>query len=210
MFRVGPLPQREIFRIALLAAHRFARPGFLFLQPPVGQLAVVGVGADIEIDAAVRLVGVALVDERRDHFDLFRDVSAGARRNAGPPHAQRVHGIEIAFGVGLDDLHGPRLRLRRLAQDAVFAAVEQVAHVGDVLYIQHIEARRAQEAHERIESDVGFGVPDMRVVVDCWPAHIHGNLAGHERHKLLHLAAQHIEESQRHLVSFIPFSRRPL
>src|SRR5690606_16212143 len=57
VLRLGALPQCEVERVALLATHSLARAGLLRLNAPVRQLAVVRGFGDVEINAAVHLVG---------------------------------------------------------------------------------------------------------------------------------------------------------
>ena len=92
VLRLGDFPQREVFRVALVFAHIFARPGFLLLEAAVGQLAIVRPASHVKIDVAVvGNVGVPFVEQRLDHLDLFGDVAAGARADVGADDAERVH-----------------------------------------------------------------------------------------------------------------------
>src|SRR5690606_37841667 len=103
--------------------------GFLRVDAPVGQLAIVVVFGDIEVHAAAGFIGEALVDQFFDHLDLFGNVAAGTRRNVGTAHAKPIHRVEVGTGVRLDNLHRQRLRLLRLPQNAILAGVEHVADI---------------------------------------------------------------------------------
>ena len=103
--------------------------------------------------------------------------AAGARRNIGAGDAERVHVVEVGARVALDHLHRLDALAARALQDAILAAVEQVADIGDVLHVAHAIAAEAQVAHDHVERDVGLGVADVRVVVDRRAADVHRHLA---------------------------------
>ena len=196
--RPGLLPQSEIRRVALLVAHGLAAAGLLLLQHAVGELAVAIVGVDVEVDVARDGVGVAAADELLDHGDLFRDVRTGPRRNVRPDNAQRVHVRKVTARVGLYDLHGAGLYLTRLAQNTILAAVQQMAHVSQILDVEHVMLAVTQPANHHVEGDVGAGVADMRVVVDGGATDVHVDLALGQRFKGLFAAAEHVEQLQCH------------
>ena len=198
VLRLGPLPQGEVRRMALFVAHGLAAAGLLLLEHAVGKLAVALVRGDVEVDVAVHVIGVAGADELLDHDDLFGHVGAGAGRDVGPLHAQRVHVGEVAAGVGLDDLHRARLHLARLAQDAVLAAVQQMTDVGQVLHVEDVPGAVTQPADHHVEGDVGAGVADVRVVVDGGATDVEVDLALRQRFKGLFLASEHVEQLQGH------------
>src|SRR5690554_1549377 len=82
---LGELPEREVTRVALLGAHVHPRAGLLLLDSAAGELAVIVPGVDVEVHAALGLVGKPAGDELFDQPDLLRDVPRGPRRDIGPP-----------------------------------------------------------------------------------------------------------------------------
>jgi hypothetical protein len=72
--RVGVLPQREVARVALVAAHRDPRAFDRVVRVAARQAAVVFPRADAEVDVAARFVGVPLREELFDDLDLLGDV----------------------------------------------------------------------------------------------------------------------------------------
>ncbi len=200
MFRLGDFPEREIFGIALVIADGLARPGFLLLDAPVGELAVIRVFADVKIDAAVDLVGDALFQQRLDHLDLFGDVPAGARRDVRARDAQPIHRILISAGVLLRHLHRLGLGLASFPDDPVFVRVEQMPYVGQVLHVEDVVAAVTQIADDHVERDVSLGVPDVQLVVDGGTADVHSNVSRHQRLEILFFTSKNVEYPQGHRV----------
>ena len=100
------------------------------------------------------------------------------------------------------DCHRLRLGLRGLLENAVFAGVQQMPDVGQVLHVQHVEAAVAQVAHDHIEGNIGLGVTDVRFIVDGRPADVHADSSRFERDKILFFASKNVEYPQRHKVVF--------
>ena len=71
-----------------------------------------------------------------------------------------------------------------------------VVDIGDVSHIRDAVAARAQPAAHHVERDQEAGVPKMQVVVDGHAAHVHADLAWHERDERLFRPAQRIEDLQ--------------
>ncbi len=195
---LGPLPQREVLGVALLFAHRHAGAFCLVFHAPARELAVVGVRAHVEVDRAVDLVGVFLLEQHLDHLDLLGHVRRGARRDIRGQHAQRGHVFKVAARVALDHFHRFDALARRALEDAVFAVVQDVAHVGDVLDVAHPVAGVAQEAHDHVEVDVGLGVAQVGVVIHRRPAHIHVHAPGRQRDELFFFAAEGVVDREGH------------
>ncbi len=198
MFSLGLFPQREVFRVMFPFAYQVASPGFLFPDSTIGELAVFGPACHVEVHAAIRNVGVALVNELLDHLNLFRDVGAGTRANIRAHNVECVHILEVAAGVGFDNLHGQCRCLPRFLENAVFPGVEQMAHIGQVLYIQYIVAAVAQPADDHVKRDIGLGMAQVRIVIDSWAADIHIDFAGRDRHEVNLLALKDVKNTERH------------
>ncbi|OPZ82106.1 MAG: hypothetical protein BWY77_00332 [bacterium ADurb.Bin431] len=190
VLRFGLLPQREIGRVALLLHHFEPRPRHLLLHLAPGELAVLREFADVEIDRAIDLIGHPLLEQFLHQLDLFGHMAAGARRYIRPQHIEGIHGGEIGARIALDQLHRLQLFAFGAAQDAVLAAVEQVADVGDVLHIAHLVADEPEIADDHVERDVALDVADMGIVIDRRAANVHGNPAGGERLEELFTAAE--------------------
>jgi len=81
------LPQREVRRVALLRPLVGLALRFEVLDVLVRELPVVVERGHVEVDGAVRLVGVPLLDQRLDEVDDLRDVLGDAGVHLG---AQQV------------------------------------------------------------------------------------------------------------------------
>src|SRR5262249_48643304 len=75
---LGALPQREVQRVALRLARLDPVALAQLVHAAAGELAVVGLLADLEVDVAAGGVGEALLDQRRDHPVHLGDVLRGA------------------------------------------------------------------------------------------------------------------------------------
>src|SRR5690606_14940705 len=76
--RFGGFPEGEIEFVFLLLTDVDAVSGTHAFEIPLGELAVVLEGSDAEIDIALALVGMPLVDESLDHANDGRDFLGGA------------------------------------------------------------------------------------------------------------------------------------
>ena len=106
---------------------------------------------DVEVDAAVALVGIAVVKDLLDERLLFDDVACGVRLDAWGQAAQRVHRLVEAVGVVLRHLHRLELFQSGLLGNLVLALVSvvlQMAHVGDVADVAHLVAQVLEVAEE--------------------------------------------------------------
>src|SRR5690606_38788732 len=90
------LPEREVAGVPLLLVHDDGARGGggadveLLGLGVAGELAVVGEGGDVEVDAVVGLVGVALPHERLGGEDLLADVLGGAGADGGLAEVERA------------------------------------------------------------------------------------------------------------------------
>jgi len=151
MLRFRLAPEGEIGRMTFLASDQLARFIVLLVYSTVGQLAVIGIAEHIEINIAIGDIGVAPVEQGFDHLDLLRHVTAGARRNIGPPHTQRVHILEIAARVSLNNLHRFGVELGGANENAIFFVGAQVPDISDVLHIEQVKAAITEVTRHHIK-----------------------------------------------------------
>ena len=83
----------------------------------------------VEIDAALALVGEAVLEDFLDELDLFDDVSCGMGFDAGGQAVQGAHGIVESVGVVLCHFHGFQLLQTCLLRNLVLALVGIVLQV---------------------------------------------------------------------------------
>src|SRR5512145_3077900 len=115
VLRFCNLPEGKILRVTLVFAHRFPRSSFQFLDAAVREFAVFGPACHVEIHVTIgRYIGMALVEQRLDHFDLLWHMTTGARADIGTRDVEGVHICEITARVGFHNLHWLGLRLPRL------------------------------------------------------------------------------------------------
>ena len=131
---VRRLPQHEIHRVLLVGRHFHPRAGDHLVQRAARQLAVIGLGGNIEQHMAFRRIGMAGGDQLFDHGDHLGDMLGGARRHGRRQIAQRRHifvidarGLFGQFADGDAALGGAR--------------VDLVVHVGDVADIGDMARR---------------------------------------------------------------------
>ena len=134
---------------------------------------------DIEVDRAVALVGIAIVQDFLYQFLLLNDMACGMRLNARREYVQRFHGIVIAVGVVLRDLHWLQLLQACLLLNFVIALISivlQVAHVGNVSNVANLIAQMLEIAEEYIESDGRTRMTQMRIAIHSWATNIHAHV----------------------------------
>ncbi len=172
------------------------------LEPLVGERAVVGPRADVEVDVALgRHVGVAPVDETGHELDHVDHVPGGPRLVGGRQDADRVvRGRELAL-VDRGPLPPALARRGGLGEDLVV----DVGHVADE---RDREARPAQPAHQDVESDLGPQVPDVGLALHGGPAHVDADLTWHCGHEVPHVARGGVEQAKGHLAR-VPGRPRP-
>ena len=110
-------------------------------------------------------------------------------------------GVERRF-IGLGDLGGGlRLEARRdehAILPAIEALVAKVAHVRDVLDVDHFQAVVEQDAPDEIGQQVAPQVADMSVAIDRRPTGVHANPPRLERHDRLDAAGQRVAKAKGH------------
>ena len=126
---------------------------------------------------------------------LLDDVAGGVRLDAWRQHVEHLHGLVIAVGVVLRDLHGLELLEACLLLNLVVALVGvvlQVAYVGDVAHVTHLVAQVFEVTEEHVEGDGWARVAQMRVAVNRGTADVHAHMGGVERLEQLFRACQRI------------------
>jgi hypothetical protein len=58
-----------------------------------------------------------------------------------------------------------------------------MAYVRDILNITNLITQIPEITHDYVEADITLGMSNVRMVVDCWAAHIHVDAAFIERGK---------------------------
>ncbi len=154
------LPQSEVHLVAFLVnAIKGAAVVYHVLKVASAELAVLVVAViflHVEVDAAVALVGIAVVEDFLHQLFLLDDVTCGMWLDAGWQHIERAHGIVIAVGVELCHFHGLELFEPCFFSNLVFTGVGivfQVAHIGNVAHIAHLVAKVLEIAEQHVEGD---------------------------------------------------------
>ena len=179
----GFLPQGEVGLVVLLA-HTVELAALVddVVEVAVREHAVVVVVVvllDVEVDAAVALIGVAVVHDFLHELLLLDDVACGVGLDAGGQHVERLHGGVVAVGIVLGYLHGLELLEPCLFLDLVVALVGivlKMAHIGDVAHVAHLVAQVLEVAEEHVEGDGRPGVAQVRVAVHRGAAHVHAHV----------------------------------
>jgi len=189
------LPEREVLRIALvgtsLDAHRFAQ----FVDRAARKLAVVFERSDVEIHVPVGNVRMAFLNKLLNGLDLLADMLGRAHVEARVRNAQSFHVMHILEHALVNDLVGVNAVDARLALDLVLAGVGvigQMANVGDILHITHIEPALPEMLHKHIERYIALCMAKMRRPVDSRPADIDANMPLHQRDELLFRATHRV------------------
>ena len=137
--------------------------------------------ANVEINAAIALVGEAGIDDFLDNLNLLDDVAAGVGLDAGWQHVEASHGLVVAVGVVLRHLHGLQLLEASLLGYLVLALVGvvlQVPHIGDVAHVAHLVALVTQVAEQYIEGYGGTSMPQVRVAIYGGATDVHAHVVG--------------------------------
>ena len=157
------------------------------------------VGLDVEIDAAVALIGKAVVQNLLHQLLLLDDMAGGVGLYRWAQHIECVHILVVAVGVVLRYLHGLQLLQACLLCNLVLALVGivlQVAHIGNVAHIAHLIAQVLQIAEHEVEGDGRTGMAQMGVAIDGGAAHIHAHVGCVERLETLFLSRQGIVDNE--------------
>ena len=197
-------PKREVGRVTLLRIDLDARAGLLLVQIEPRQLAVFGELADVEIDAVVDLVCIALFEQRLDIFDHVGDVVGRLGDDLGLADVELGKVVKKDLGVVFRDLVRRLLLLARSLLHLVLALVavrHQVPDIRDVHHAFELVAVIFERAAEDVHEDVGAQVADVRIVVDRRSAAVHRDLLVRKGDKVL-LASVHSVVDPEH-ISFL-------
>ena len=111
----------------------------------------------VEVDRAVRLVGIARIEDALNHLDLLDDMARSVWRDGWRLNAQLAHSVVVTLGVVVGNLHRLQLLKAGLLSNLILAIIGillQVAYVGDVTHVAHLVAQRLQVAEQEVE---GYG-----------------------------------------------------
>ena len=147
MLRCSLLPQGEIVLVFLL-------PHAVELTTIVLDVGEITSGEDavvvflvvflhVEVDRAIALIGETIVHDLLDKFLLLNDMSRCVGLDRRRQHVEHVHGLVIAVGIVLRDLHGLELLQACFLLDLVVALVSvvlEMAHIGDVAHVANLVA----------------------------------------------------------------------
>ena len=131
---------------------------------------------DVEVDAAVRLVGIAVVENLLNESLLLDDVACGVWLDAWWQAAQRVHSFVEAVGVVLRYFHRLELFQSGFLGNLVLALVSimlQVAYISNITYISHLITQVLQITEHEVESDSWTCMSQMRITIDGGTTDIH-------------------------------------
>ena len=137
------LPEREVGGVLLLLARLDARARQQRILRPVGELAVVALGADTVVHVrplALRrrsFIRKAVLDEAADDLDHLRHFARGARIDVGRQHVQVAHVVHVQADELLDEFVGADLQPVRALDDAV-VDVGEVLDVLDAVKPRHV------------------------------------------------------------------------
>ena len=149
----------------------------------------------IEIDAAVTLIGVAILQNLIHQLLLFHDVTRGMRLDAGGQTVQCCHCIVEAVGVVLGYFHRLQLLQSCLLGNLIFALISimlQMTYIRDVTNIAHLVTDVLQVAEKYIEGNGRTGMTQMSIAVYGRTAHVHTHSAWGERTEEFLLSAQRV------------------
>ena len=150
---------------------------------------------DVEVDAAVALVGIAVVEDLLHQGLLLDDVSCGMRLDAWRQAAQRVHRLVEAIRVVLRHFHGLELFQASLLGNLVLSLIRimlQMTNVRDVSHITHLVADMLEITEKQVERDGRPSVSEVRITIDSRAADIHADSSRIERFEEFLLPAQGI------------------
>ncbi len=185
----GGFPEGEIGGVffAFAGAAAFALQGF---DRAVGEFAVVGVFADVEVDVAIGFVGDAAVDEAGYEVDDLGHAVGGAREVIDLIDAE---GGEVGVVVG-DVLYGDVQH-----GDAALVGFfdELVVDVGDVDDPIDFVAAVGEVAFNAVEDDGADHVADVGFVVDGGAAEVDADFAGLDGGERFFTLGERVVDSQR-------------
>ena len=151
--------------------------GFQIIDIFFGKFAVSIKGTGPEINSAVCIVGMALIDQCLDHIDHAADLFSGFRMMGGFLHIQTFH---ILLGLFDKTLRNDR------SIHALFIGLfdDLIVHICKIGHIIHIITLILEVTADRIKYDHGTGISNMDVIIYGGAAYIHPDLARFHRFKI--------------------------
>lgn len=177
--------------------HRHARARLLFVQRPLGKLAIIGHRAGVEQHFSASRIGMAAGDQLLDEVDHFRDVVGGARFDGRRKAAERGHiFMELVGGLFRHRMDGVVQRQMRIIPQR--PRVDLVVEIGDVAGIGHMVFAKdvAQQPIENIEHDDRARIADMGKIINRRAADIHAHIVSVDRCKFRFFACECIVKFQ--------------
>ena len=101
-------------------------------------------------------------------------------------YIEKAHGLVVAEGIGLDDLHRLELLQPGFLCNLVLTfvgVVLEVAYVGDVTDVTHLVAEVSEQSLEYVVGDSRTGVAEVCVAIDGRAADIHADMTRINRDK---------------------------
>src|ERR671925_1011318 len=174
LLRLLRLPEREVARILL---QRVGLLGAHLLQLRAGQLPVLRVSSDPEVDVALGDIREVALEQRLDEVDDLGDRLAGLRLDVRPPEAEIVGVVDKPLRRLRGKPAAALAELRRLR-------IHLVVDVGDVVDERHLVAAAAKPAPQPHTENERPRVADMDALVDGRAADIHPHGPGGIRERI--------------------------
>ena len=171
-------PENEVILIALVGVLLDAlthADGKIFFLMVVEDIILFQLGR-VKIDIAAREIGIALVQQRLDHMNVFRDAVRGRLHDVRPLDVQLGTVSEERIGIELCDLHDGLMLAARTLEHLVLAGIGirgQMADVRDVHHALDGIAHVAQALFEHVLHNIAAQVADVGEVIDRRAAGIH-------------------------------------
>ena len=195
------LPEGEVQRVLLFVlAVQGARLVLQLVDLAAAQgPVVVGLGklADVEVDAAVGLIGESVGDDLFDHADLLDDVSGGGRFNGRRQDVEHPHHIVEVVRVPLDHLHGLEVLEPGLLANLVFPVVgvaRQVTDIGDVPDVAHLVSEVDEIPEDHVEGQEGPHIAEVNIAVHGRTTDVHAHVGRVEGNEAFLFPAQRIAD----------------
>ena len=134
---------------------------------------------DIEVDRAVALVGIAIIEDFLNQFLLLDDMTCGMRLYTWRKHVECLHGIVVAVGVILSYFHWLQLLQSCLLFYLVvtlICIVLQVTYVSNVSNIAHLVSQMLEIAEEYIEGNGWARMTEMWISIHGRTTNIHAHI----------------------------------
>ena len=139
------------------------------------------IGLNIEIHTTITDIGEAIVENLLHQLLLLDDMSCGMWLNTWWQHIQSLHGLMVAVGVVLRNLHRLQLLQSCLLGNLILTLVSimlQVTHIGNVTHIAHLVAQMLQVTEKDIEGDGRTGMSQMGITIHGRATYIHAHIGG--------------------------------